>query len=541
MSDAPPQQQPQRHAPPIIFEQFAGLNTEASRPGIQDEQCSWLDGFFPIGPNNARSIPGVGTTLYTAPGGLTIVFYWFGTIALSFFCIVFLSDGSIVAVNTVDNAVTSLAPPATIEATALVSPLGNGPAVGATQYGDQYIILVAQQTNGYFIWDGTTFFKPGDAFPAETSTVPTGIGGAYAETYQSRVFVLFQTRVTTATNINFTAAGSVVDFATADGGGGFGSANSSLKITYTAMLSTNGYLYLVGDSSISYLSNLVSSGSPITTSFSIIDVDNEVGTPWPYTLQPWNRDLMFANPIGVWQCSGGSARKISDPLDGLYNTVVNFGGNVPSSAKAYIFGKRTYSVLQTVLDLFPATASLYCATPVEMDGTTFLTLPTGAMPNLPATFSTCAFSAWVFLPSDGENEGFWFGNQDDDTTPAVAGLQIGVFNDATSPAGQQIIVTAFDDTNTWVVQAAYAQTTWTGWVWVAISIDTTTQVIQCYVNTGSGDTALTPATIAWNTTNAISNPAGHTWHLDLLPSALMELEDSSGIWLFEDGSGIGWG
>ncbi len=46
---------------PLVFEDYTGgLNTNASRPGIAENEMAWCDGFFPLGKNNLRTLPGIG-------------------------------------------------------------------------------------------------------------------------------------------------------------------------------------------------------------------------------------------------------------------------------------------------------------------------------------------------------------------------------------------------------------------------------------------------------------------------------------------------
>jgi hypothetical protein len=135
---------------PFVFGGFAGLNTKASRPAIGDQECSWIDNFMPLGANNARTMYDIGDDLYTA-SGLTICFFGFGNIADRSVCMVVLSDGSMVEVNVATGGVVAAA--------------GNGTflnpttaEIGLAQWGSQYILLIAPQSNGYFIWDGDSLF-----------------------------------------------------------------------------------------------------------------------------------------------------------------------------------------------------------------------------------------------------------------------------------------------------------------------------------------------------------------------------------------------
>src|SRR5262249_35398392 len=129
--------------------------------------------------------------------------------------IVVLADGSIYQVVTSTGVATQMAPPGTITNPARQN-------VGITQSGSEFIIIVAKQTNGYFIWDGTTFFLPGQPF--QSGTVPTGIGGTDIEIYSGRVWLC------NGATVSFSAPGSIIDFTTGSGGGNFTSADSFLRV-----------------------------------------------------------------------------------------------------------------------------------------------------------------------------------------------------------------------------------------------------------------------------------------------------------------------
>lgn len=179
-----------------------------------------------------------------------------------------------------------------------------------------------------------------------SATVPTGIGGNGIEVFQSRVWII------RGATLIWSAPGSFTDFSTADGGGSLISNDSSLRVRYTNLKQSNGYLYLFGDSSISYIAGVQTTGSPPTTSFSLQNVDPEVGTPWGNTVDVIGSNIVFANPWGGHVSFGGRAAKISAELDGIYNSLPNFGGGVPSAAKAIVFGKRVWVLLLPVIDSY---------------------------------------------------------------------------------------------------------------------------------------------------------------------------------------------
>lgn len=320
---------------PLLFEEFDGINTQTTRPGVDDKQMAWCDGFMPIAKRKLRTMYGVGTPIiYAMPA--TISFFGFANIGATPYCIVIHADGSIDAVNTNTYVQRQIA-----GAGAITNPSRLN--VGLTQYGSRYVIIVSAQADGYFIWDGATFYLPGQPGPGG-GTVPTGISGTAIEIYAGRVWIA------NGASITFSAPGSVVDFTTGSGGGNFTSSDSFLRVHYVALVQTNGFLYLIADSSINYISGVQTAGSPPTTTFTNQNADPEVGTPWPSTVTTFSRNILFANAFGAHVSYGASVNKISDMLDGIYNTVPNFGGIIPSAAKAIIFAKRVWILLLPIID-----------------------------------------------------------------------------------------------------------------------------------------------------------------------------------------------
>lgn len=493
---------------PLICERFQGVNTSTLRAGVPDEQTYWLDGFMPLDNRNIRTLYGVGTTLYNAvsEGSTTVVFYKFANIGSTPYCIVFLANGRVIAVNANTSAVTTILAAATITSPSILNQ-------DVSQWGREYVIIVSDQTNGYWLWNGSTTFTAGTLSPVVEITnngsgytanptivisgghgtgasisgsintqtgilatvsvvnpgsgylatdvvtaqvvggnaggtgaslsvvsmvsfaanswsvasvsivaggsgysntpsvtfngggstgfifvnaqglvtsaggvitsfsltqpgyynssakptmsivdsavnasisialMPFAIDGTSVETYQGRVWVAG------GPTVYYTSPGRVDDFATTLGGGNFTSSDSFLKVSYTRLISANGFLYLIGDSSINYISNPNTEGSPPTTTFSNLNADPEVGSPFPASVQVFGRNIMFANSFGIHVCYGASVQKVSQMLDGVYNTVVDFGGVQISSAKATIFGRKVWMSLARIVDPVVGTTS----------------------------------------------------------------------------------------------------------------------------------------------------------------------------------------
>lgn len=179
---------------------------------------------------------------------------------------------------------------------------------------------------------------------ATAQLMPYAIGGNAVETYQGRVWVVNKAV------LYWTAPGSFQDFATSDGGGNLTSGSSVLRVGWTALIAANGFLYLIGDSSVDYLSGVQTSGTPPTTTFTLQNADPEVGSPYPASPITFGPDIILANSFGIHVSRGANFDKASEALDGVWNTATNFNGVSLSSAKATIFGKKVFMVLAGIVD-----------------------------------------------------------------------------------------------------------------------------------------------------------------------------------------------
>ena len=195
--------------------------------------------------------------------------------------------------------------------------------------------------------------------------MPFGISGTAIEVFTGRVFVgpPHQTSTTPNGNTFFVSApGSLTDFATSDGGLIFTSNDRFLRAAYTNFRQSNGYLYPMGDSSISVISNVQTSGGggtgPVTvsTTFTYQNTDPQIGTQWRDTCQDFSRTILFANPLGVFGLYGGSVTKISQKIEQLFDNAI-FPTTVypttgqpifPSSAVANIHNRKAYCILMAI-------------------------------------------------------------------------------------------------------------------------------------------------------------------------------------------------
>ncbi len=407
-----PAQQPQTpgfpsNVYPLVWEGFSGLNCKPLRNDIKDDEMFICDGWMPVGKSNLRTLPDVGDALYTASGILTIISFYFANLSGKPIAVVLLSDGSIVQVDTSTAAVVTIAMAGTITAPTK--------GIGVSQSsGNKFVIIVAPQNNGYWLWDGTVLATAGTlslqidvvAGGSAYTTTPTvtvsggsGGGAAFSPTLTNGIvttvgvsnpgsgWLVGESVTLTVTggggsgaslttvimpfgvsgtvietfvgrgwvgsgpNISFTAPSSVVDFSTSNGGGTIQSQDSFLRVGFFGLKQANGFLYTIGDSSLNTISGVSTAvGPPATTTFTNQNVDPQIGTPWKDSVQVFSRNIVFANSFGIHVSYGGAVTKISSQLDGIYNSVANLVNFEPSSAVASIFGIQCYMLLYPVID-----------------------------------------------------------------------------------------------------------------------------------------------------------------------------------------------
>lgn len=404
----------------FTLEKFGSINTKAQRPAIDDQEFSWIENYMPIGDGNLRSLYSNGATLYTAPGGKSIICHFPFNIGNTQYICVFLNDGTAQQVQISNGAVVDISTTVGTFYTAG----GTFPAVA--QYAAQFLLIVASTSNNaYWLWSGSTLYGTGGLSPfivvtnggsgytssptitpsggsgsgatfsvvivnqsvvsitvlnpgtgykagetvtlgfsggggtgaAATATIiPFGISGSTIEVFSSRVWIGGiggnTASPTNGANVTFSAPSNPTNFATTSGGGTFQSSDSFLKTRNVCLRQSNGFLYLIGDSSINVISNVQTSGSPATTTFNNSNVDPQVGTPWRDSVQAFGRALVLAHTSGIYALYGGAAEKISGPLDGIFQNANFTTGVTPSSAVMSIFSIKVYMLLITAKDPF---------------------------------------------------------------------------------------------------------------------------------------------------------------------------------------------
>jgi hypothetical protein len=362
--------------PPDIFtlEQWKGLNQQARRASIDDQEEWWNENLFAIGPGNLRSCWGPGPPIYTAPAGTKILRIFFGFIGyptpqfsapglpyggrLGW---MFLSDGTVDQVDLDLGTVTHIGqiwepiPPQYWASAKVWRPRFFGSVAG--QNGG----VLFGSPQGLYAWDGQTLSSPGDPAPdwltdlAETDPsapippMPVGLPGIYCmEVYQSRLFVAGKDV------ISFSAPSNGANFSTVAGGGSFGYFGDKLVYSYMDLCASAGYLFVYGDSSTDLISNvqLIGQGTttaPFTTEFNYANIDPQVGQRFPRPVGRMGRYMTMFNGAGIFLMQGGDAQEIGSKTTMIYDTLewpqtaeqaTVDGLYIPTMAPATMFGFR---------------------------------------------------------------------------------------------------------------------------------------------------------------------------------------------------------
>ena len=147
------------------FQNFRGVNTQADRRVIDDDEFAWLENVMPIGYGNAKTIPAPSAALATLSA--TCYYMAEGNIATVSYMFMFCTDGSCYQVNLTTFAKTTVGAAATF----------SGTATRIAQWKNERIVII-DTTNGFFDWDGATLTKYKGTIGYATVVSPgLGIGG----------------------------------------------------------------------------------------------------------------------------------------------------------------------------------------------------------------------------------------------------------------------------------------------------------------------------------------------------------------------------
>ena len=354
----------------LVYRDFKTMDTQQSRIGLPADHLSWLENLQPVGANNLVQVPGPAAPTASIPGK-TVFREYYATYGGVDYTIMFMSDGSAYQVNLAGGAQVNFAPPGTF-----ANP-------DMCQYASDRILIV-DSSAAYCEWDGSVFVKAGGVSPnivitnggsgyssapsvtigggsgsgatatavvnaagAVVSVVLTAAGSGFKAGDTLTVtfggpgtsaaataivwpiitipnltsIAVFQGRVWMAGNrtLLWTGTKGFDDVLAADASGSTILADSDLPHRITAVRALNNFLYLFGDGSVKQIGTIaVSSG---VTLFTILTLTSDQGTLFLNSVVAYDRLVVFANYVGVYAIFGATVEKISDPMDGLYNTI----------------------------------------------------------------------------------------------------------------------------------------------------------------------------------------------------------------------------
>jgi hypothetical protein len=343
------------------LQQWQGLNQQAPRGSIGDEEEWWNENLFAIGPGNLRSCWGHGPAIYTAPAGVQILRIFFGFIGnetpqfsapppgrLGW---MFLSNGNVDQVDLDTHVVTPVGQ--------IWEPVAPQYWASAVVWRPQFFGSVTGEKGGVlfgspqglYAWDGSILSSPGENAPdwltdqaedaptAPPTIMPVGLPGIYCmEVYQSRLFVGGKDV------ISFSAPSNGADFSTTDGGGSFGYFGNKLTYSFMDLAASSGYLYCFGDSTLDLIANINLSGagttsSPFVTNFTYQNIDPQIGQRFPRPVGRIGRYMQTFTGTGIFETQGGETREIGARVTNIFNSL-DTSLYLPTMAPASMFGFR---------------------------------------------------------------------------------------------------------------------------------------------------------------------------------------------------------
>ena len=319
---------------------FKGMNWQDAPHAMDDHEFYWIENFVRLGNGNLRTLGDKGSPVYTAPTGKTIVYFEFYTLGTSYYCAIFLSDGSAIQLNMVTMAQTTIGPAGTFyNASTGYKPF-------AKQWGSIYLLICNRNTsNDYWAWDGSLLYTAGTAVPQ--GVVLASAGFSYSSTPTVTAFggsgsgMTFNTLVNNGgiAEINITNPGTgyqpgdIVQLAFSGGGSDTSailqavlSAGSVGGVSITAQGS--GYTSATATFSAP-TSGTTATGTPIISTGSVTSYTSLVGGSG-YTTAP---SVTFSG-------GGGSGAAATATVSGgaVVSLVITNGGTGYTSAPTIAFG-----------------------------------------------------------------------------------------------------------------------------------------------------------------------------------------------------------
>lgn len=259
-----------------------------------------------------------------------------------------ISFNGINAVNVTDGGAGYTSTP-TVD---IVDPFGFGfGAVATADMGAGVVNSVTVVNPGQDYQSAVVTFVGGNPTVATATAelMPQGganpVSGAAIQVFKNRVWMVNNTYRYTS------AAGDVANFSAAAGGVISQNNDNFLIYHLLGLAQSSGFLYEFGDSSVNAISNptTTTTNNVPSTTFTVTNVDPQVGCIWPKTIQNFGEAIIFANPQGIFGLYGSSVRKISTDLDDLFN-FVPAQPVLPTACTVTLFGIKCYCISLILTD-----------------------------------------------------------------------------------------------------------------------------------------------------------------------------------------------
>ena len=364
----------------FFVKDFHGVNTQASRTAIAENEFAWLENVMPVGYANLKAVPYQGAAVATIPA-VSINYWRYVNISNVDYLLCFTAGGSGHAVNLSTYAVTLIGAGGTFTGT-----------VGACQWKNERALIIAG--NGYWSWD------PIGGLVSLGGVTGAPSAGQTIGSYSGRVWV------GNNRTVSFSAPNSYTDFQTASSGGSFIVTDETLHSNINALYVANNFLYIIGDSSINIVSNVIlGTGSPVPTVFSNTNVSAFIGTNLPLTVFAFGRYIAFATRYGFYALNGATPEKISDALDGVIPLIYYtkpVSGDVANVFQilcmAFLFSYKDPAGQRPLLALFFNKKWFFASQGAG------LTLISGAFQSgVPALFGTDGTNIWKLFSDTASN------------------------------------------------------------------------------------------------------------------------------------------
>src|SRR5690348_13336573 len=96
----------------LVVKDFGGINQQAVRSAIEQEEFSWLENMMPIGHGNLRCVPFQGNPIATIPN-VNVTYWKYGNVTNTDYLFCFDNLGGARALNLSTFAFTVIGPPGT--------------------------------------------------------------------------------------------------------------------------------------------------------------------------------------------------------------------------------------------------------------------------------------------------------------------------------------------------------------------------------------------------------------------------------------------